>query len=245
VADRPIIFSADSVRAILDGRKTQTRRVVKLREFQRSDTPGYDYTFRDIQLRWHDYREGGLLASKRVPFHAGDRLWVKETFTPCGRGGSASTVSESTFAVLRDGTQVYRDGVIVPALPQYAEGAFSGLKWRSPIYMPRYASRLTLAVLSVRVERVQDITEEDALAEGVPEDDDRPLPGFPCPKCGGDGTIMTGYPPDYGATWIDCGACDTATKRFSLMWGAINGKRAPWASNPWVWVIEFRKVTDG
>jgi hypothetical protein len=230
MTDRPIIFTAESVRAILDGRKTQTRRVVKLREFQRSDTRGYDYTFRDRQLRWNDYRADELLA-KAAPYQVVDRLWVKEGFSAHGSNGAPSTISDAVFVVLRDGGQIYRDGTVFPGLPQYAEGAFDGCKWRSPMFMPRWGSRLTLEVLSVRVERVQSITEEDARAEG----------------CESDADAMRGLDHLRGSDAARAlpSRLRSASDEFRDRWDTINRERAPWASNPWVWVIEFRKVTDG
>lgn len=236
MAERPIIFTAESVLAILNGRKTQTRRVVKLREFQRSDTPGYDHTFRDLQLRWHDYREGGLLASKRVPFHAGDRLWVKETCRiwlagMSGRDACVEYKADGESVVLRGG-HINTPGCHVDFGADATEFAQTDERWRSPMYMPRWASRLTLEVLSVRTERVQSITEEDARAEGV------------------DANRFRGTD--------DC--WDPLNNRgkeyrtaFAYAWGEIHGwegesRTKPghsWASNPWVWVISFRRVTDG
>lgn len=234
MSERPIIFSGESVRAILSGRKTMTRRLVKLREFQPSQTKGYDFTFRDRQMRWHDVSAERLLA-KHAPHRAGDRLWVKESFSILN--GAPDDYPE--IVTRADMRARQTDGHSFSG-----DYPFTGTvkRWRSPLFMCRSDSRLTLEVLSVRAERLQAITEEDALAEGMPDDDDRPLPQFPCRKCGGAGLVEMGYSPDYGVTWIDCDACDTPVKRFALMWDALNGKRAPWDSNPWVWVVSFRRV---
>jgi hypothetical protein len=93
---------------------------------------------------------------------------------------------------------------------------FGSLRWRPSIHMPRWASRITLEVAGVRVERLQEITPDDAIAEGVfGEGRYNTQPGMPYP---------------------------VAT--FAALWDSINDKRAPWASNPWVWVVEFRRI-DG
>lgn len=107
--------------------------------------------------------------------------------------------------------------------------AYGGAKsehWRPSIYMPRWASRITLEVTEVRVERLQDISEEDAQAEGVERCD-----GFP---------LSLGYPA--GEDDGKCVLYPSAVRAFSVLWDSLNHERAPWRSNPWVWVIRFKRV---
>ena len=126
---------------------------------------------------------------------AGSKLWVRETW--------ADTMGDPPTAVYR------ADGERHPA---------SHLKWTPSIHMPRWASRLTLEIVNVRVERLQEISEADAKAEG----DKNPFDGH----LHNDGTPIE----------------SSAVLRFKCLWDSINAKRAPWASNPWVWVVEFRKA---
>ena len=201
--ERPILFSSEMVRAIIDGRKTQTRRVVKPQP------------------------AAGLPCPYGAP---GDRLWVRETFASFRAEGQPVTPRDARYVVLRDGAQVYADGKTYPPLAAYAAGAFDAIKWRPSIHMPRWASRITLEVVSVRVERVQSITEEDARAEGVD----------------------WAAPHPYGERWDDdredprevgySTGGSFARDNFRRLWDSINGKRASWASNPWVWAVEFRRV---
>jgi hypothetical protein len=137
--DLPILFSGAMVRKILDNRKTNTRRPVKLRDFAPSDTTGYDWTFRDRRALWQDYRHADLLA-RVAPCRAGDRLYVRETFS------QAQTV-------------IYYRADEAGLLPP-------GEKWTPSIHMPRCAARIWLRVERVRVERACDISEVDAQAEG-------------------------------------------------------------------------------
>lgn len=202
--ERPILFSGEMVRAILDGRKTQTRRMITPREFHRSDTPGYDWTFRDQAARWHDYRNKDFIKAKSPYGVPGDQLWVRETWSFVGKQG----VFDLHQARPDNCTPIYRtDGTEVES-------------WFPSIHMPRWASRITLEVTGVRVEQLQDISEEDALAEGVAIDK-------------GHIFQVAGHPQWGHITAVGC---------FETLWGAINGKRAPWASNPWVWVVEFERI---
>jgi hypothetical protein len=148
--ERPILFSGPMVRSILDGRKTQTRRAVKFVQFDRSDTPGYDWHFRGTakgtkrSSLWQDMRHEQILSM--CPYgKPGDRLWVRETWL-CATGEPG------------------------PMLCHYqADGdrpEFNGL-WKPSIHMFRWASRITLEITGVRVERLQGISEADAIAEGV------------------------------------------------------------------------------
>lgn len=137
--ERPILFSGPMVRAILDGRKTQTRRIVK-------PQPTNDYvTFMPLSSELVGVTKHGGPIDNRGWLHCpygktGDRLWVRETWCP--------DVEPYTFRYKADGGEPLE-------------------RWRPSIHMPRWASRITLEVVSVRVERLQDISEEDALAEGI------------------------------------------------------------------------------
>ena len=182
--ERPILFSGPLVRAILEGRKTQTRRLVKP---QPDGQPIVDAS----DGAW--YVDGGMWC-RRCPFGApGDRLWVRESFCPRYFDNGAP-------AFAADWTGESADCVSKP-------------KWTPSIHMPRALSRIDLEVTAVRVERLQDITEEDAAAEGV----------HPMPR-----------PPRSGGPSHRCS--------FEVLWDEINGYRAAWASNPWVWVVEFRRI---
>jgi hypothetical protein len=109
--------------------------------------------------------------------------------------------------------------------------------------MPRYVSRITLEIVGIGVERLHDITEEDAKREGVRESNVEPV--YPpdhslCPDCGGE-LVHAAFGDNYGITEVDCTSCDTYKKRFKVLWENINGPGS-WTANPWVWVIEFKRI---
>ncbi|WP_340109474.1 hypothetical protein [Pikeienuella sp. HZG-20] len=214
MTDKGIIFGAPMIQALLAGRKTQTRRVLKIRghriftEFGRSGTDGYDWHFRDKALRWHDYRDADI--RKRLTHAPGDRLWVRE-------GHAIVGASDPGWVLYREAgyeAECARHGFDAPY------PAEKSIRWRSPIHMPRWASRLTLTVTDVRVQRVQDISEEDALAEGVER--------LRYPERG-----------DWG--WPQ--------ERFRDLWDGLNAKRGfGWDVNPWVAALTFtveRRNIDG
>ncbi len=199
MTERPILFSGPMVRAILAGRKTQTRRVVKL-------NPRVSVSFSEHLL------EQGVLpvCPYGVP---GDRLWVRETFA----------WNDPEFE-----EQDREDAVGRPQDPdgrwcwyRATDGEIDG-PWTPSIHMPRWASRLTLGVKAVRVERLQDINEDDAKAEGVEAyasigpDQRVPGPGF-------NRALLRDQP---------------HRLPFADFWRSINGEDA-WEQNPWVWVVEF------
>lgn len=220
--ERPILFSGEMVHAILEGRKTQTRRLVTPGAGQEWLTPATIDKVRRFERTgewWTMAVEGGHIGSVRCPYgQPGDRLWVREAFAPVDRNGHKCAARDAAFVVLSDGAQKYRDGAYFPPLPKYQQGAFDGIKWRPSIHMPRWASRITLVVTDVRVERLQDISERDACAEGV--------------KPSG---------PTFEADDAEFGDARTA---FHFLWDGINGKRAPWSSNPWVWVVSFARLEE-
>ena len=174
--ERPIIFSAPMVRAILDGRKTQTRRVVK------SETVG-------------DSGEIVPLLGRCPYGQPGDTLYVKETWFSDARVQKASGWEPIIH---------YRSDCELP------------VKWRPSIFMPRWASRITLEVTGIRVEKLQDISEEDAKAEGMTLRNPRDISG-------------------------DHGNAGYLISEFMGLWESINGPGS-WDANPWVWIVEFRRV---
>jgi len=157
VKERPIIFSGWEVRAILAGTKTQTRRIVKW--------PKWADPERDIvPLRRHlgiaDYDDGHPRRIYRCPFGApGQRLWGKETFCEPVPGEIAYRADDEREPMRRTRAE------------RLLAKDFPSSRWRSAIHMPRWASRITLEVTEVRVQRVQDISEEDAMAEGCAGDE--------------------------------------------------------------------------
>jgi hypothetical protein len=212
--ERGIIFSGEMVRAILDGRKTQTRRVInrinnfgEISDFQRTDTPGYDWIFRNKCMLWNDVKTSTLI--KMCPHgKSGDRLWLRETFKHYGNSKTGHNPVVANVIYKADGLRLdcgqwhtFNDA------PQQTWWNTGKSPWTPSIHMPRWASRITLEITDVRVERVQDITDEDALAEGVDPD---------------------GYIPRV---------------QFHKLWNSINEKRGyGWDVNSWVWVIEFKVI---
>jgi hypothetical protein len=198
--ERPILFSGPMVRAILDGRKTQTRRVVNPQPTHRMIeglahvTRGMDPS--DDGAVWYDGDCIGPGREVRAPWSVDDVLWVRERWTAPREFDRCPP-----RLIPKDARFLYG-----------ADGYTGSLRLRPSIHMPRWACRLTLRVESVRVERLHDISEEDAIAEGFVAD----IP--PDPLRGG-----------------------TAADWFAETWQNINWKKHPWDSNPWVWVVTFAK----
>lgn len=159
----------------------------------------------------------------------GDRLWVREAWR-AGIGYDGAKIADMNPGV----TRIWYDA------DGQSDGA--GSKGRPSIHMPRWASRIMLTVTSVRVERLQDISDADAIAEGVPEEIDGSIGDeIYCRNCGGHGTHGA-LGANLGVIEVDCLECDTATKRYRNLWTRINGPGS-WDANPWVWVIEFQRET--
>lgn len=230
--ERPILFSSTMVRAILDGRKTQTRRAVKLGEGWSVDAFAFDAT-RSPPWRMGVYEAGCAadVGGINCPYgEPGDRLWVRETFHHCAH-------CEAGAAAFRAGGWIRRPRVDGPdrddndARPLRPKCAAHG--WTPSIHMPRWASRITLEVASVRVERLHDISEADAKAEGADRD------FSPCEPEDREDPREVGYSSASDVALYEA----TAHRRFfRSLWESINGADS-WAANPWVWVVEFRRVT--
>lgn len=198
--EKPILFSGAMVRAILEGHKTQTRRVLKGIALEMlGDGFTAEYVADTGNAAWCPYGRPG------------DRIWVRETFSRCGCDG-CTKAWPMPWPLGKDNH---------PVLYRATRNGTSGLVWRPSIFMPRWASRITLEVTKVRVERVQEISEEDANAEGLTSNYQ-------------DGIACSSIPPERHK-WHQ-------PKRvfFSALWDSLNAKRGfGWDANPWVWVIEF------
>ncbi|QNB08393.1 hypothetical protein G5S34_17625 [Herbaspirillum frisingense] len=209
----PIPVKGHLVRAVLADEKTHTRRDIsrlrgfgQITEFGRSDTPGYDWHFRDSAMRWHDLRHFELL--RACPYGMlGHQLWVRESWrapSSCDPLPPRSISDSEAIRFLADET--------VGADPGFG-------KVRPSMFMPRWASRIQLELTDVRVERLRDISEADALAEGIIA---LPNGGFGLPG----GTFYHAADP---------------RQSFFMLWESINGDGSVQA-NPWVWVVEFRRI---
>ena len=208
MTDRPIIFSAPTIRALLDGRKTMTRRILKP---QPDHPPGFDGWIgfsalcpaRHYEMRGYDEDLGPIIRHRPLRFWNGDRIWVRENW-----GHS------------HDGIWSISDARLCgPGGALYAADGHEHVKWFPSIHMPREFSRLTLIVESVKVERLKDISESDASAEGFPLTHD----GKP-------------YDPPPSDSWQGY-----ARASFYLTWSALHGPGSIEA-NPWVAAISFRVV---
>lgn len=226
------------VRAILAGTKTQTRRIVKPPQpsnpevFGVSPVWGQGVHLSDGVFRLHaafnvDGKRGDRYVS--CPYGApGDRLWVREAHildppidgTWPSVGDSYGSVENIPERFRSPKFVLYR--ATVDQDLGWSDGAVNRRRWSPSIHMPRWASRITLEVTDVRVQRLQEISEEDAEAEGI-------FPYEPGPEYMGGPSYFTA-----GPAWFCIG--------FSHLWDSINGKRAPWASNPWVWAVSFRRL---
>jgi hypothetical protein len=239
------IFSGESVRAIMEGRKTQTRRIIKPQPSPHHGITALFGTSPDGVAFgpagvWPesgpDYPDGPE-DERRCPAGVpGDRIWVRETWDNLDGYRTDEGVRDPIYAA------DYSNGHPV-SMPMR--------KWRSPMLMPRWASRLELEVTSVRVERLHEITIADIVAEGVqyPVSTDDAPPGMcrPLIRMGGKHPVSDylGLPlTDVMHGGIPPGETHERYLRayFASGWDDLNHKRAPWASNPWVWVIEFRRV---
>ena len=237
--ERPILFSTAMVRAILDGRKTQTRRVIKsamdgrkITGLNRHSEPGFRDTF--ASNKGDDFWAG--CCPYGVP---GDTLWVRETF---GIVTHAFDENENMIDWVPDRPSKsvhemklgrgYWNGHVI----YMADGAFEWnagddptinicTLWNPAIHMPRSACRLLLPVLEVRAERLQDITEEDAIAEGIER--------------------VSSVGPMRAFGWRDYGGGRGfihPVESFRSLWDSINAKRGfGWNANPWVWGVTFAK----
>lgn len=221
VKERPILFSGEMVRAILDGRKTQTRRIVKPQP-ELSETGGFVHVDRKGK-RWATGLGSDFAGTCRnfvasvSPFKVGQRLWVRETWQCEDCEGVTPRNIEPSTPVAYSATATPEDR--------------RDISWQPSIFMPRWASRITLEITEVRVQRLQEISRDDSFREGVehvnPYETHPELPNG-MPAC------FRNYQ-DGG--WF---AADPIAS-FRSLWKSINGPDS-WNANPWVWAITFRKI---
>lgn len=240
--ERPILFSAEMVRAILDDRKTQTRRIVSEQPFGEKNMRreygipfddgflygvidreelrvnktiwGAQVTFDGDGVPWCLCVKGGGNGKPISCPHgsAGDRLWVREALTYAG--------PSDTIVYAEDGCPAWLDGVS----QTYSEHGWE-VRNRPSIHMPRWASRITLEVTDVRVERLQEISGEDARAEGCPDN----------------------YKPDAARGSMDLMSIGWLAESWDKINAKPRGKGKPsyaWETDPWVWVVNFKRITS-
>ncbi|HCM3154987.1 TPA: morphogenetic protein [Klebsiella quasipneumoniae] len=216
--ERGMIFNGEMVRALLDGRKTQTRRIMKAQPSE-DFTPMNMALEADYKARWYTPgivdKDGYLQPAGKEVFGVanenegyscqfgavGDRIWVRETW--------------ARYNIDQDSHDMAYRATIPEDWPE------SG-RWRPSIHMPRWASRILLEITGVRVERLNAISQEDAQAEGMELTGWRPT--YSDPDSGGE--VMTPY------------------DNFAELWSSIYGDES-WKANPWVWVISFKRVEGG
>ncbi|HCR0782093.1 hypothetical protein ACU6YP_03980 [Klebsiella aerogenes] len=224
MTERGMIFNGEMVRAILDGRKTQTRRIMKIQPEHSglglrrvidskngSDDGKYFWSLSDacgLKIRSKSFT---------CPFGSvGDRIWVREAFRVHSRATDVATLVYKASERNSWTEQTHRVPVSVcnkPATPE---------KWTPSLHMPRWASRLLLEITDVRVERLREISQADAEAEGV-------------------GKLKKGFWKNYQSGWTEFQL--TARGSFATLWKSIYGDES-WYADPWVWVIEFKRIEE-
>ena len=211
----PILFSTPMVQAILEDRKFMTRRVIKPQPLWIGES--------NIPFKTPDADPKGII---KFPYgQPGDRLWVRETWQLYNVDYKdelgTSMILEDEWEGQMPKTKPWLTQILYKAT-EIIEGWRA--KWRPSIFMPRWASRIDLEVVSVRVERLQDLTEEDAKAEGI-EKGNTYYYGDPHP--------VKGSPKCY----------NTAKEAFAGLWDSLNAKRGfGWEQNNWLWVVEFKRI---
>lgn len=220
--ERPLIFGPQQVRSLLRDQKTQTRRKVRIQPHWDHQSGLFVWAFRKIDFCWSTSQDLAALQEHLLPAcpygQVGDRLWVREAWQ------------------VRDGQSYYTRADVKAHRTQNpncheiwerTQPPEAHPRWRSPRFMPRWASRLLLEITGIRFERLQDLTDADALAEGVQE-----MAHYVGSEYGGDA-----YQGRTG--WFTDGGCHRGG--FGKLWDSIHGPGS-WLKNEFVWVIEFKVV---
>lgn len=208
-----ILFSTPMVQAILSGNKSMTRRAMKL---QPGEGEGYE-AMGEIEFAY--ISKGGISGPYKCPYgQPGDVLWVRETF------GVWQDITLHKAQKFNTSNWYTTEGVKIP---------YDTLKWKPNIHMPFDICRIFLRVKEIRVERLQNISEEDAIREGITKS--RPIPM---------GWMNYMNPALYFKVDKEYLGTSAAAASFFSLWASINGEES-YNSNPWVWVIAFERITDG
>lgn len=209
----PILYSTDMVKAILDGRKTVTRRICKDQTARKyihvENCEQYPSTLGEGYTGWAKDCGHSFLIPTKPRYQKGDLLWIRETYR------INMAFDDMPLKSLTE------EDIVDLSIQRRADAGdkFTFGRWRSSRFMPKWATRLWLEVLSVRAERLKDMSFNDIRLEGLECPTHDFEGGFCCSPCG-----------DLARAWID-------------LWDSLNAKRGyPWESNPWVWRYEFKKI---
>ncbi|MDF7681542.1 hypothetical protein PT300_13475 [Enterobacteriaceae bacterium ESL0689] len=203
MTERGMIFNTGMVQAILDGRKTQTRRVIQWKRTRFTEIAERDD---GSKWPWSEDCENCCDYWHPCPFGSvGDKIWVRETF-------NGYWLNEDEIQEIKEGISLA--STLCDYKADYPDKMWPMDGWTPSIHMPRWASRILLEIKDVRVERLKDISEEDARAEGV-------------------------IPATYNITPPEV----VYRVSFSEVWRSIYGDEN-WQANPWVWVIKFRRIDE-
>ena len=204
---KPILFNTEMVRAILDGRKTQTRRIAAEKIYLDKEW-GLDKEPYLKEGKWYYDKQTAVDDSKRYEmrpkYQVGDILWVRETWN----------YSPNWYYCYK-----------ADAVPEDNHGYFGSIPWKPSIHMPREAARIFLRVTNVRVERLQDITEEDAKCEGVKDPYEYQKPAY------------------YDEPFRQLRGKEINQCAFAGLWDTCYQWPNTWTANPWIWVYEFERVS--
>lgn len=249
MAERPIIFSTPMVQAILDGRKTQTRRVIKPQPIEKTCFGICEGSTHKANIGKVGFGEENEVRSYiKTPYQPDDVLWVRETWCQLYEldGNDQAIENTEKYYYAADGCNP------TPFNHFPDEDGYNGdrgcPRWKPSIHMPRAAARIFLRVKDVRVERVQDISVEDVWREGIDVGDVLPEPDLRSMIPMWD-TLSKAKQNEYIAMWakshyFKClDKAKEANRAFSELWDSLNAKRGyGWDENPWVWVYEFERI---
>ena len=269
--EKPILFSTEMIKAILSGRKTQTRRIINPQPIYHHGEGKYtSFSWKDGFFALYQYPENSLIL-EHCPYKLNQKLWVRETWRvgawkQTGNnwdnyGLMAIDYKAGNF-IRKEWLKAYDFDFFDKLVKQSIEEAKkanvkkdeydyyvwnpgeSPCRWRPSIFMPRWASRINLEIINIRIERIQDISEENANAEGIFFTDYgtncfHPKP-CPLPEYHKTHNLKNGW--NWKNSKSDSECWGSAKFAFAALWNSINEKRGyGWDLNPWVWVIEFKK----
>ncbi|HDN2631396.1 hypothetical protein ABK935_01095 [Klebsiella aerogenes] len=230
MTERGMIFNGEMVRAILDSRKTQTRRIVKGTDGTVKFCKEWDINGEEIFVVLGEKDHTGMnpvLGAISCPFGGvGDRIWVRETFSCIGNEDGHPVDAKGNLCTREEAQRIYRASAIQKPNNYGLWSSPDGLDfegaWTPSIHMPRWASRILLEITEVRIERLREISQADAEAEGV-------------------GKLKKGFWKNYQPGWTEFQL--TARGSFATLWKSIYGDES-WYADPWVWVIEFKRIEE-